>query len=249
MNNRKKYSSGLIAWKITKECTLKCLHCRANTEKISNRKELLLNDIHKIIDHTAADFNPVIILTGCEPVLNKNIFDIIQYGNKKGLKMVLETCGHTLNPSILNRLKRSGISQLSFSIEGSTSKTHDMHRGLQGSFESALNGMKYSRLAGVPFRINTTVTRKNMTELPSILKLAVHEKAVSFHPFFLTQSGTAKSSSDLYLSHLEYEFTLNWIYDQSSNIEIECTPSRAPLYYSIFRQKENKKNRVTAASS
>ena len=115
----------------------------------------------------------------------------------------------------------------------------DKFRGQQGAFEAALAGIRNIREAGMELQINCTLTRLNIAYLNDLLRLALHEGAVAFHPFFLVPTGRGKGLSDVELSAGEYESALNWIYDKQLELgdKIFFKPTDAPHYLRILRQR------------
>jgi len=88
----------------------------------------------------------------------------------------------------------------------------------------------------LPFQVNTTVTRRNISELSGIFKLAIDSGAASFHPFLLVPTGRGKEIADEVLPAVEYEKTLRWIYEKAQNSPIAIKPTCAPHYYRIARR-------------
>ena len=244
MDNNKIFTPRLIAWELTRQCLSKCIHCRASANCEACQDELSLDECYKVLNNIAQYYKPIIILTGGDPLMRKDIYDIALYGTNKGLRMVMAPCGHYINKEVLLKMKEVGIQRLSFSLDGSNAVTHDNFRGTPGSFDLIMMAMNHAREVDMPFQINTTVTKHNLKELPDILEIAIVEKAVAFHPFLLVPTGNAKSLIDYELSPEEYEETLLWIYNEKKNLKIEFKPTCAPHYYRIFRQEEHKSGRT-----
>jgi len=112
---------------------------------------------------------PTIILTGGEPMLRPDIYDIAAYISGLDLPVVMATCGTLLNNETVGRIKQSGIHRISLSLDGATAASHDEFRGAPGAFETCLRGIEAARRGGLDFQINTTVSRHNLAELPEIL--------------------------------------------------------------------------------
>jgi AdoMet-dependent heme synthase len=234
------YTPRLIAWEVTKRCTLHCRHCRAAAENIAYQDEFTLDECQRLLDDmTRFTPPPIMILTGGDPLLREDIFEVIAYGHALGLRMVIALCGQGLTPPILQRLKEAGILKISFSLDGSSAATHDAFRREHGSFDAVLRGMAYARQVGLPFQVNSTIAKHNLSELPDILELAIRCGADAFHPFLLVPTGNARNLLDLELSPEEYETTLHWIYAQSQTRPIMVKPTCAPHYYRIMLQQQN----------
>jgi AdoMet-dependent heme synthase len=232
------YTPRLIAWELTRSCTLSCKHCRAAAERGPYKGELSLDEIKRVIDNVAANFKPIMILTGGEPLLRPDIYEIAQYCTEQGLRPVLATCGTTLTVEVATKLKESGVERISVSIDGPNAEAHDNFRGVPGAFEGSMRGLKAANEAGLEFQINTTVTKINMDDVEEILNLAVSLGAVAFHPFLLVPTGRGEGLKDKLLTPGEYERVLNKIYKLRDTTPIHFKPTCAPHYYRILRQKE-----------
>ncbi len=234
---KKIYTPRLIAWEVTRRCSLNCLHCRASAQDIPYQNEFTLKECQRFLEGMVP-FSPppIMIVTGGDPMMREDIFEIIQYGHNLGLRMVIALCGQHLTLDIMHRLKDSGILKISFSLDGGAAASHDAFRRVSGSFDAVLESMKYAREAGIPFQVNSTISKYNVDELPGILDLTLQNGADAFHPFLLVPTGNAKELLDLELEPEEYEKTLHWIYEQSQTQQIMVKPTCAPHYYRIIRQ-------------
>jgi heme b synthase len=226
----------LIAWEVTRSCLLGCRHCRAGSLKRPYERELSIDECKMVFDSIAGMGRCIVILTGGEPMLRGDIYDIARYGHDRGLRMALAPCGLLLDKASCRALIDAGIERISLSIDGATAKTHDAFRGYDGAFEKLMAGIEAARSTGLAFQINTTVTRTNLPELPAILDLAVTLKAVSFHPFLLVPTGRGSALMDEMITPQQYESTLEWFHEQSLRRETAIKPTCAPHYYRIIRQ-------------
>ncbi len=240
MNREKTYIPRLIAWEVTRQCTLNCRHCRASAQNIPYQNELTFEECQRVLN-ALCEFTPppIVILTGGDPLMRDDIDDIIRSGTQQGLRMVIALCGEFLSPERMQRLQDSGILKISFSLDGSTADTHDAFRGQPGSFDAVFRGIEYAKAVGIPFQMNSTISKLNVNELPDILNLAVQAGADAFHPFLLVPTGKAKDLLDLELAPDEYETTLRWIAAQSVVQPIMVKPTCAPHYYRIIRQERH----------
>src|SRR5512136_2179012 len=105
----------LVAWEVTRSCNLACIHCRASAGCGPYADELTTDAGLRLLDEIASFSKPVVILTGGEPLLRPDIFDIAAYGDEKGLRMVLATNGTLVTEEIAGKLLRSGIKRVSIS--------------------------------------------------------------------------------------------------------------------------------------
>lgn len=236
----------LVAWELTKSCVLACKHCRASAVKEKSADELSTSECLSIIDSIASTGQSIIILTGGEPMLRNDIYQLASYGTGRGLRMVMATCGTLLNKETCLALRDAGIARISVSIDGSNASSHDSFRGVPGAFDALMRGIEFAKEAELEFQVNTTITRSNLGELADIYNLAVKLGAVSFHPFLLVPTGRAEELLDEMISPAQYEQTLKWIYQRHLTSEITIKPTCAPHFYRIFREQERTAGRTVS---
>ena len=229
----------LVAWEITRSCNLHCAHCRASSSAGEYAGELTTQEAFRLIDQINEAGSPIIILTGGEPLVRADVYSLAEYARDKGLRVVMGSNGTLVTPQVAARLKASGLSRVSVSLDFPTAEKQDKFRGQQGAFEAALSGIRSIRKSGIEVQINCTLTRLNIAYLNDLLSLALHEGAVAFHPFFLVPTGRGKGLSDVELSAGEYESALNWIYDKQLELgdKIFFKPTDAPHYLRILSQR------------
>ncbi len=227
----------LIAWELTRACNLSCRHCRANAITELDSNELSTTEAEHLIDQLREYGKPILILTGGEPLLREDIYDIARYGTDKGLRVVFATNGTLVTPDVARRLKDAGIKRISISIDGSDAGTHDDFRREPGSFDSSLKAIQYIKDAGIGYQINSTVTKRNITQIPAILDLAIELKADALHIFLLVPTGRGKEIEEDEIPPDEYERVLNWFYDQQKEVSIQLKATCAPHYFRIMRQR------------
>jgi heme b synthase len=237
------YPLRMIAWELTRSCNLACVHCRASAERGPYEGELSTQEVLRVMDEIGSFSKPVIILTGGEPLLRPDIFEVASYGNARGFRMVMATNGTLFDEEIIRKIKASGIQRISISIDGPTAETHDAFRNVKGSFEGSLRGIEMAKAGGIEFQINTTITRTNLHLIPDILRLAVDLGAAALHIFLLVPTGRGKELKDQEISPLDYEKTLHWFYGQIDQVPLQLKATCAPHYYRILRQQAKKEGR------
>ncbi|MFH1596680.1 MAG: heme b synthase [Pseudomonadota bacterium] len=226
----------LLAWETTRRCNLACLHCRAAAGSGPYPGELTTDEGVRLLDNLSKIGNVVVILTGGEPLLRDDIFELAAHGTSRGHRMVMAVNGTLLTPAIAARLKEVGIQRLSISIDGASAVSHDALRAVPGAYEGALAGIAACREAGLPFQINTTVTRANRAELAAIHELAISLEAAAHHVFVLVPTGRGKEIRDQLVHPEEYEETLRWLLDRQKEGRLFIKPTCAPQYYRLWRQ-------------
>ncbi len=222
---------------MTRQCNLKCVHCRAGASDAIDPNELTFNESMKLIEEIREQGTPILIMTGGEPLLRKDFFQLADHAIKTGLRAVLATNGALVTREIATEIANVGIPRVSVSLDGSTAKDHDSFRGVHGAFESSLNGIEMLRSAGVGVQINTTLTRRNRHQLPELIKLAEKLDAAAFHLFLLVPTGRARDMSGEEMGPEEYEQTLLEFYQIGRKTKLETKATCAPQYYRILRQQ------------
>lgn len=235
----------MVAWEVTRSCNLACGHCRASALCGPYEGELGTEKCLRILDEIAAVGKPVIILTGGEPLLRADIYDIAAYGNSLGLRMVLATNGTFVTETVAKKLIDSGIRRVSVSLDGPDADSHDTFRGVPGAFVEALAGIEAMKKAGLEFQINTTITRTNLDQIREIHDLAHRLGAAAHHIFLLVPTGRGKELADQAITALAYEETLNWFYEEGLGCGIQLKATCAPHYYRIFHQRRKERGKAT----
>lgn len=249
INNKKESTLRLVAWEITRNCNLSCIHCRASATMGPYTGELDTRAGMKLLDEIAQLGKPIVILTGGEPLLRPDIFEIASYGNDKGLRMVMAPNGTLLTDKVARKMVDSGIQRISISLDGATKEDHDRFRGVEGAFEGALRGIQHAKDAGIEFQINTTITKTNLDQIPAIQQLAIDLGAVAHHIFLLVPTGRGKYIVDQEITAAEYEKTLNWFYDRKSDTPLQLKATCAPHYYRILRQRAKQEGKSVTFQS
>lgn len=230
----------IIAWEVTRSCPLACKHCRAAARREPYPDELSTAECFRLLDGIASFAKPLIILTGGEPMLRPDIFGIAAHARSLSLPVAMAPCGMLIDDAAARRMAEVGIRQVSISIDGATAASHDAFRGVPGAFDGSLRGIEALKRAGVPFQINTTVTKGNRAELGAILDLAVRLGATCFNPFLLVPTGRGKELVDQELSPAEYEAALGWLADQTGRTDIRIRVTCAPHYQRILRERRGR---------
>ncbi len=234
----KEYKPRLIFWEVTKGCNLRCIHCRATATELMSPRDLPTGKALNIISQIADFGNPILVLSGGEPLYRQDIFELAEYATSRGLRTALATNGTMVTKDIAEKIKNSGIKRVSISLDGADAITHDTFRGIPGAFEAAIYGMKNLQQLGVSVQINTTIARHNAHQLPDVLTLARNLGADALHTFLLVPVGCGVDiAAEQMVPPEEYEQMLNWFYDQSLTGDIELKATCAPHYFRVLRQR------------
>jgi len=228
----------LVFWEVTKGCNLRCVHCRASATELSSPNDLATSTALKIIDQIAEFSNPILVLSGGEPLYRSDIFQLARYGTDKGLRIALATNGTLVTKEVARMIVDSGVKRVSISLDGADSETHDTFRGIPGAFDAAVQGLRNLKALGMSVQINMTIARHNAHQLPEVLGLAKSLGADALHTFLLVPVGCGVDiAAEQMVPPEEYERMLNWFYDQSLEGGIELKATCAPHYFRVARQR------------
>ncbi len=228
-----------IAWEITRRCNLKCIHCRSASEiEVEGHPDFLTGEAFRVLDDIVSYAAPVIVLSGGEPLIRKDIFDIARYGTEKGLRMCLATNGTLVTDEICEKIKESGIRIVSLSLDGSTENVHDDFRNQKGAFEGTLRAAKVFKRHGIEFIINSSFTKRNQEEIPKVYRLAKELGATAWYMFMIVPTGRGEEIMNELISKEDYEEILEWHYQmEKDEKDMLVRPTCAPHYYRVVLQK------------
>ncbi len=223
----------VMSWNLTFRCNLKCSHCYMNASEKQSLEELS-TDAGKMLIHQIAEVSrPLLILSGGEPLLRNDIFELIQYGTERGLRMALGSNGMFLDDEVAKRLKKAGTKTVSISLDSSVPERHDEFRGVKGSWEHAVEAIKALGRTGILLQVNTTVTKQNYDEIDDIMALAEGLGVENFHLFFLVPTGRGVKIEDI--TPEMYEEMIKNCFAKAAKHKLNVKPSDAPQFMRIAK--------------
>jgi 12,18-didecarboxysiroheme deacetylase len=160
----------VVVWNVTRRCNLKCVHCYAHAKDIPYDNELTTEQGKKLIDDLSAFGSPVLLFSGGEPLVRKDLPQLAAYAVDKGMRAVISTNGTLITPQMAHTLKKIGLSYVGISLDG-MQEINDRFRGVSGAFHSALKGIKNSQAAGIKVGLRFTINKFNVNEIPKIFRL------------------------------------------------------------------------------
>ncbi|NWF97957.1 MAG: radical SAM protein [Nitrospirae bacterium] len=228
-----------IAWEITRRCNLNCIHCRSSsTLEVQSHPDFPTEEAFRIIDDISSYAKPVIVLSGGEPLLRKDVFDIAKYGNEKDLRMCIATNGTLVNDDVCKKMKESSIKMVSLSLDGSNEIVHDNFRNQKGAFAGTINAAKLFKKYGINFLINSSFTKRNQEEIPKVYRLAKELGATAWYMFMIVPTGRGEEIMNELISKEDYEELLEWHYHmEKQEKDLLVRPTCAPHYYRTVLQK------------
>ncbi|MEW5693306.1 MAG: radical SAM protein [Candidatus Hydrogenedentota bacterium] len=234
----------VIFLETTNLCNLNCIHCRRINK--NNNQQLNFKEIKRLIDDISLQYSPLFVLSGGEPLMRKDIFEIIEYSATTGLATALASNGTLIDQQIANKIKVSKLKRVSISLDGSNEEIHNYLRNEKDSYKKAISGIRSLIKEGVEVQVNCTVSRHNKDDLTNLFELCIKERVIALHFFlFVPVSCGLELKEKDQLNKYEYESILEQIYilDKQNKIEIRATC--APQYYRLLVQQGEPIKKVT----
>ena len=227
-----------LAWEVTQKCNLRCVHCRCSSDMASSAGDFTTEEGKKLLKDIADFSKPVVVLSGGEPLLRGDIFDLASYGTSLGLRMCMATNGTMVTDEICHKMRESDIKMVSLSLDGSSAAIHDDFRQCPGAFDGVVRAAETLRKNGRKFLINSSFTKRNQADIPEVLRLAKSLGAAAWYMFMIVPTGRGEEILNELISGEDYEEILEWHYRQEkTEDEILMRPTCAPHYYRIVPQK------------
>ncbi len=228
-----------IAWEITRRCNLKCVHCRSSSElSVDEHPDFSLDEAKRVLDDIASYASPVVVLSGGEPLLRKDVFEIAHYGTGKGMRMCLATNGTLVTPEVCGKIIEADIKMVSLSLDGASAATHDNFRNQTGAFDGTMKAISLFKEHGIPYLINSSFTVRNRQEIPDIYRLVKKLGATAWYMFMIVPTGRGEDIMSELIPEEVYDEILEWHYEiEKQEDELLMRPTCAPHYYRIVMQK------------
>jgi radical SAM protein with 4Fe4S-binding SPASM domain len=193
------YTAYSVSWNLTQRCNLECAHCYMSAHAgADTRGELSTDECRRVIDDIArVNPNVFLILTGGEPLLRRDIWDVAGYASGKGFTTVLGTNGVLLREREAKLMRERGVLGASISLDSTDRAKHDAFRHLPGSWDGAVRATRVLTEAGLDFSLHMSVTDWNVGEVPAMIDLARELGAKVLNFFFLVRTGRGRDLTDI----------------------------------------------------
>jgi len=241
----------IAIWEVTQACDLACLHCRACAQPKRHPLELSTDEGKRLIDQIGEMKVPVFVLTGGDPLKRADLFELIEYATRVGVRVSLTpSATPLLTREIVHRLKQSGLARLAVSLDGSNREVHDTFRGMSGSFDRTMEAIEWANEVGLPVQINTTFSRTNYADFDAIAELIQKKRITLWSVFFLVPTGRGKLGELLTDEEFEDIFAKLYRLSKRATFHIKTTEAQHYRRYVLQQQVLEKKanSPVTAAA-
>lgn len=207
----------VVVWNVTRRCNLKCVHCYAHAKNRHFDNELSTEQGKDLINDLAGFGSPVMLFSGGEPLVRKDLPQLAAYAVEKGMRAVISTNGTLITPTMARTLKEIGLSYVGISLDG-MQEINDRFRGVNGAFKSALEGIKNSQDAGIKVGLRFTVNKFNGDEIPKIFQLleGMDIPRVCFYHLVYAGRGSEMVKEDL--SHDATRKAVDLIIDETKRL-------------------------------
>jgi radical SAM protein with 4Fe4S-binding SPASM domain len=224
----------IISWNITLRCPLKCSHCYVDAGDKETDGVLSTEEAFSVIDQIRATGRPVVVLSGGEPLLRDDVYDIARYGTKQGLRMVMGTSGYLIDHDVAGKLSDAGIRSVAISLDSKNATLHDSFRGFPGVWERAVAAIGHCRDAGIGVQINMSVMRSAMSEVEDVIGLGTSLGVMDYQLFFPVPTGRARQIEPR--SPEEYEDLIRQILIRYRDSNLNIRPTCAPQFRRIAEE-------------
>ena len=196
-------SGPVVIWNLIRRCNLACKHCYATSADIDFDGELSTDEVFAVMDDLKAFGVSVLILSGGEPLLRPDIYEISHRARDMGFYVGLSTNGTLIDAGNIAAIERVGYDYVGVSLDGMR-ETHDRFRRKQGAFDESINGIRLCLEAGIKVGLRFTLTQDNAAELPQLLQLMRDEDIDKFYLSHLNYAGRGNRNRS---SDLHYQMT------------------------------------------
>jgi len=226
-----------IAWEVTRACAYACVHCRADAQHVADTHELNTAESLALIDRLAEFGAPILVFTGGDPMMRKDLHELIAYATGKGLRCSLTPTATALpTTERLEQVREAGIRRIALSLDAPRAEIHDSFRQVPGSWQRTMDILHRAQSIGLSVQVNTTVARHNVDILDEMVPFIQEVGAVQWSLFFLVPTGRAQVSS--MISAEEHEKVFNWLYDLSRSAPFDIKSTAAPMYRRVAIQRK-----------
>lgn len=213
----------VVVWNVTRACNLKCIHCYAHATDGSTSDELSTAEGRRMIDDLAAFGAPVLLFSGGEPLVRKDMPQLAAYAVEKGMRAVISTNGTLIDRSTAQTLKQIGLSYVGISLDG-LEPVNDHFRGVNGAFKKALRGIENCQQAGIKVGLRFTINQRNVQEIPGIFDLLEDMEIPRVCFYHLVYAGRGSQLVEDDLTHEETRAAVDLIIDRTQALHAKGKP-------------------------
>lgn len=240
----------IVVWNTTARCNLQCQHCYFGATRDGDDHGFTRREAEDFIEDLARMGVPVLLFSGGEPLLKRDIFELGKFTAEKGIKAVLSTNGTLITEEVADKIKAARFSYVGISLDG-TEKTNDTFRQKEGAFNASVAGIKNCQKAGLKVGLRFTIARHTINDLPAIFDLVEQESIPRLCIYHLVYSGRGKEMKLHDISHEERRQALELIWERtlrlssgSRGIEVLTVDNHTDGVWMYLKLKKLKSSRA-----
>ncbi len=207
----------VVVWNTTQACNLRCVHCYAKADAQVHDRELSHQEALAVLDDLADFGVPVVLFSGGEPLMRRDLVDLAHHAVGKGMRAVISTNGTLIDEATAERLRDVGLSYVGVSLDG-MEEVNDRFRGKKGAFRDAMRGIRNCKDAGLKVGLRFTMNRMNAREIPAIFDLLEQEDIPRVCFYHLVYSGRGSELMEEDLDHRETREVVDMIMDRTRDL-------------------------------
>ncbi len=213
----------VVVWNMTKRCNLKCVHCYAKAVNPEGKDIITTDQAKAMIDDLAAYGAPVMLFSGGEPLVRKDLVELASYATGKGMRAVISTNGTLITKEKARELKQVGLSYVGISLDGGE-EIHDRFRAVPGAFRKALEGVENCQAEGLKVGLRFTINKRNAGEVPTLFQIVRDMDVPRICFYHLVYSGRGSELINEDLDHQETRALVGLIMDETRKLFDEGRP-------------------------
>jgi len=243
----------VVVWNVTQACNLNCLHCYAHANKQGHKSELSNKQALTMIDDLAEFGVPVILFSGGEPLMRRDLLGLISYAGDKGMRAVISTNGTLITKEKAKALKEVDLSYVGISLDG-MEEINDRFRGKKGAFKDAMEGIKNCQDVGLKVGLRFTINRINIHEIQHIFDLTENLNIPRVCFYHLVYAGRGSELIKQDLNHNESRQVVDLIIERTKDIHNRGMPKEVLtvdnhadgpyLYLKMVKEKNRRSDEV-----
>jgi radical SAM protein len=227
----------LIIWETTQACDLACQHCRASAQPDAHPGELTTAEGEALLRQAKDLGTPIFVLSGGDPLKRRDLYHLIEYGSRLGLRMAtIPAATPLLTEVVVDRLKQSGLSQMALSLDFPTAELHDSFRGVPGAYAKTMQAIEWAHARDLALQINTTLCGRSAPYLEQMVALVKTLGLVFWEVFFLVPMGRGAALGGLTAEQCESIFEVLYRTQKEADFLVKIT--EAPHYRRYAAQRE-----------
>ena len=207
----------VVVWNVTQQCNLKCVHCYAHAKAGLQDNELSTEEGLRLIDDLSEFGAPVLLFSGGEPLMRKDLPELAAYAIERGMRAVISTNGTLIDPEMASVFKNIGLSYVGISLDGNRA-INDKFRGVDGAFDAAMKGIENCQAQGIKVGLRFTINKFNADQVPFLFDLLEEHNVPRICFYHLVYAGRGSSLVNDDLSHEETRNTVDLIIDRTKRL-------------------------------